>query len=101
VSGQLPRHVKVVLHCDRDSEQRGVVAGGPATLSLLGLSARPLREYHPEGVQPRLEALDSLQVQINELAGGDLARANQLSLAGYPRESDLSLRHGGHSIRAG
>ena len=101
VSGQLPRHVVVVLHRDRDPEQRRVVPGGPAPLRLLRLSARPLREHHPKGVQARFQAFDSLQVQLDELARGDLPGANELGLPGYPGEGDVRLRHGGHSIRAG
>ena len=99
VGGHLPLHVLVVLDRDRDPEQRRIVPGGTAPLCLLRLSARPLREHHPKGVEARVQALDSLQVQVDELARGDLPGVHELGLPGYPGEGDVRLRHGGHSIR--
>src|SRR5438270_203968 len=98
VNGTRPRWV---FNPTRPLQEAGIriepppsVAGAGAALGLLGLDAGPLGEHHPEGVQPRVDALDALEIQVDQLAWRDLARAYQLSLAGWAGECQLGRVHG-------
>ena len=69
----------VVLDRDRHAEQRPLVAGAAARVGLVGLGERALGDDHAEGVQLGVEPLDPLQVELDQLARGDLAAAHQLA----------------------
>ena len=79
-----------------DPEQRliAVVVGDAARVRRLGLRDRPLGEHLGERVQLRVEALGPLEVEVDELAGGDLARADQLRLARNAGEREVFGVHG-------
>jgi hypothetical protein len=89
VGGQLAGKVDRVLDRERHPEQRPLLAGREPRLGLLRLGQRPLGEHDPEGVQLRVEPLDPLEMELDELARGDLAAADQLGLAHGAREGDL------------
>ena len=78
----LAGHVLRVLHRDRDSEERPVVAGAAPRVGLVGVRERASGHHDPVRVQSWVEAPDAVEVQLHQLACGDLA------LPHHPRESD-------------
>ena len=70
-----------------------------AAVGLVRLGERPLAEDDAVRVDLWLDPLDSLQVALDELAGGDLAGADQLGLAGDAREGDLGVHSGDDRMR--
>ena len=64
---RLSGQVVTVLERDRHPEQRPLVAGPQPRLGLLGLGQRPLGEHDAEGVQLRIEPLDAVEMQLNQL----------------------------------
>ncbi|CAN5581077.1 hypothetical protein BH24ACT24_BH24ACT24_04130 [soil metagenome] len=82
----LAGHVGHVLDGDRHPGQRPLVAGAAAGVGLFRLRARPLAEHDAKGVQGRVEARDPPEAGLDELARGDLARADERGLAGDSRE---------------
>ncbi len=63
VSGDLAGDVDVVLDRDRHAQQRALAAGAAARVGLVGFQPRALGEHDAEGVQPRIQARDPLEVQ--------------------------------------
>src|SRR6185312_10991370 len=54
---------------------------------------RPLREHDPERVEDRVVTGDPVQVELDELARGDLAGGDQLRLPGDSRVCELDGLH--------
>jgi hypothetical protein len=69
-------------------------------IGLVGFHLRPFGEYDAKRVQQRVVALDPLQIQVHELAGGDLARGDQLGLAGDGGEGEVQGVHRGRILCA-
>ena len=80
--GHLAGDVDVVLDRDRHAQQRALAAGRAARVGLVGFQQRALGEHDPEGVQQRVVARDALEVELDELARGDLAGGDQLAPGG-------------------
>ena len=78
--------VDVVLDGDRHPQQRPLVAAAAARVGLVGLQPRALGEDDTEGVRGRVQARDPLEVELHQLARGDLPGAR-------------SARPGGRSLR--
>ena len=91
----LAGHVDLFLDRDRHAQQRALAAGPPTRIGLIGFEQRALAEHDPEGVQLRVEPRDPLQIELHQLARGDLASGDQLGLAGDPGESELGRVHRG------
>ena len=92
----LAGHVELVLDRDRHAQQRAL--GGrryqlALGVGLIGLQPRALLEHDPERVQLWVEALDPLQVEVDQLARGDLARGDQLGLPGDPGVGEVGGVH--------
>ena len=68
-------------------------AGSPPRVGLVGLQQRALAEHHAKGVQRGSSRSIRSQVQLDELARGDLAGGDQLGLAGDPGEGELDGVH--------
>ena len=71
----------------REGYEVDVTADGPSTLD------KALGEHDSEGVQQRVEPLDALQVQLQQLARRDLSGRDQLGLAGDPGEGEVGRFH--------
>ena len=82
-----------VLDRDRDAEQGAVVAGAAAAVRLSGVGERALGHHGAKGVQLRVEPLDPGEAELDQLARGDLATANQLRLAHDAGEGELFRIH--------
>jgi hypothetical protein len=89
VARDLSRRVLRVLDRHGDAQQRPLLARAAAGVGLVGVRQRALGHDDPEGVQLWLEQLDSLEVELDQLARRDLAGANQLRLPGDPREGQI------------
>ena len=89
----LARHVLDVLHGDRDAQERPVVAGPLAPVGLLSVDERPLRHHRPERVQLRVEPLDPLEIELDQLTRRHLAVADQLRLASHTGKCKLIALH--------
>ncbi len=81
-----PGDVDVVLDRNRDALKRTLPAGATACVGLVGFQQSTLGEHDPKCVQLTVEALDPAQVELDQLARGDLPGGDQLSLVGDPRE---------------
>ncbi len=68
-------------------------AGAAARVGLVGFQQRALGEHDAERVQLRVEARDPLEVELDQLARGDLARGDQLRLAGDSGVGELDGVH--------
>src|SRR5207245_9726643 len=90
---QLAGDVDVVLQRDRDAEQRTITVASAAGVGLIRLGKRTLRHHDAIGVQLRVQALDALQVELDELARAHLTLANELGLACEAGESQIDLVH--------
>ena len=97
--GDLARHVAVVLDRHRDAEQRAAVATAAAPVGLVGLDQGTLGDDDAEGVEPRVEPADPLEVELGELTRGQLTCGDQLGLAGEPGEGD-GIGGGRHGAEA-
>ena len=86
---------RVVLDRDRDSEQRLGGARGELLGGRVGLLPGALREHDAKGVQLGVERRDALQRDVDELARGDVALADQLGLARHPGEGQFAALAGG------
>ena len=95
--GHLTGHVDVVLDRDRHSQQRAHATGPATRVGLVGLEQRAFGEHDAKRVQLRVEPLDPLQVELDQLARGDLARGDQLGLASDPGVGEVG---GGPSVTA-
>jgi hypothetical protein len=95
-AGDLAGHVLGVLDRDRHPEQRPVVAGPPPGVGLLGVGQRALVGHRAERVQLGIVALDPLEVELDELARGDVTPADQVRLPGGPGEGELVAVHAGN-----
>jgi hypothetical protein len=84
--GDLAGDVDVVLDGDGDTEQGALSPSSSSCVGLVGLEQRSFGEHHPECVQLSVEAVDPLQVELDELTRGDLAGGDQLGLAGDARK---------------
>ena len=93
VGGDLAGDVDVVLDGDRDAEQRALAAGAAARVRLIGFETCAFGEHHAEGVQAGVVACDPLEVEVDELAGGDLSRGDQLGLAGDSEIGEVGWVH--------
>ena len=91
---QLAGDVDVVLDRDRHAQQRArVAAGAAARVGLVGFQPRALGEHDAERVQRAASsARDPLEVQLDELARGDLAGGDQLGLAGDSGVGEIRWR---------
>ena len=99
--GHLARDVGVVLDRDRHAEQRAAVAAAAAPVGLGGLGQRALGEHDAERVEARVEPGDPLEVELGELARGQLPRGDQLGLAREAGEDGVGgVGHGGGGYRA-
>ena len=95
VRGDVARHVRVVLDGDGHAQQRPVFAGAnPARGRLVGLGRGALAVDGAKRVEPRVEALDAPEVELDELARRHLAGPHQLGLAGDRREGESSSSAG-------
>ena len=98
--GHLAGDVAVVLDRDRDAQQRPGIARPGARVGLVGLGQRALVEGDAIGVERRVEPPDPLQVQLGQLARGDLAAADHGDLAGGSGEGEVDGVHrAGEAIR--
>jgi hypothetical protein len=95
---QLAGHVDVVLHGDRDAEQRPLSVAAAARVGLVGLGQRALGHHDAIGVQLRVDAVDALQVELHELTRGDVARADEFRLSRESGEGKIELVHARHPI---
>ena len=95
VTGDLAGDVDVVLHGDGHAEQWARLAGPQALERRVGLGQRRLGADRHEGVELRIEALDALDVELDQLARRDLARPEQLGQAGDAREGEIAAGRGG------
>ena len=75
------------------SSGRLVPAGPAARVSLVGLQARAFGEHDAKRVQARVQTRDPLEIDVDQLARGDLARGDQLRLAGDPGVGELGGVH--------
>ena len=95
-----PATSTVVLDRDRHAQQRPRVACAGAAVGLPRLGPRALGEHHPVGVEQRVQALDPLEVELDQLARGDLAAADELGLARGAGKGEVGGVHGaGEAIR--
>ena len=85
----LPGDVEAVLDRDRHPQQRTVVALDPAGVGLVGLGQGALGHDDPERVEIRVVLLDAPEVELGQLARGDLARPEHLGLVRDTREREL------------
>jgi hypothetical protein len=95
VAGDLADDVDVVLHGNGHAEQGARLAGPQPLERRVGLGQRRLAADRHEGVEVRIEALDALDVKLDELARRDLARPEQLRQAGDAREGKVAARGDG------
>ena len=65
-----------------------------ALLGLDRLGQRPLGAHDAEGVQLRVQPLDPLQVELDQLPRRDLTGPNRLRLARDAGEGEVLVRHG-------
>src|SRR5688572_8936333 len=93
MSRDLAGEVVVVLDRERHAEERPVVRLAAPGLGLVRLRQSALGEHDPERVQLRLDPLDPLEVDLDQLARGDLPLADQLRLAERPGICQLDGVH--------
>ena len=91
--GDLAGDVGVVLDRDRHPQQRALSAGAPPRVGLVGFQQRAFGEHSLVGVQLLVVALDPVEVELHELARGDLPGGDQLCLAGDPGEGEVHCVH--------
>ncbi len=65
--GYLAGDVDVVLDGDRHTEQGALPSGAPARIGLVGFEQRALGEHDPESIQLPVEALDPLEIELDQL----------------------------------
>ena len=90
---RLTRHVLGVLDSDRHAEQRPFVAGATPRVCLLRIGERALDHHSAKGVELRLQPLDPLQVELDQLARGDLAFPDHLSLTSGAGKGQVIVLH--------
>jgi hypothetical protein len=98
VGGELSRDVLGVLDRDRDTQERRLLARVAAPCGLVCLGERLLGAHGAKGVQRPVEPLDPLQIELDQLARGDLPRPDQLGLARQSREGKVGVRHGPRTL---
>ena len=81
------------LQGHRQSEQRRVLAAGPARVGGLGVAPRALEVGLDDRVQLRIVALDPPAVQLEQLDGGHAARPQRREHVGGGRESIDAVTH--------
>ena len=87
--GDLAGHVRLSFTATgTPSSGRSSPPAAPG-VGLVGLGQRPLGHHHAEGVQLGVEPRDALQVELDQLARGHLAGADQLGLARDARECEV------------
>jgi hypothetical protein len=91
VRGQLARDGEVVLHRDRDAEQRRVRAGAQPGVGGIGLGERGLAADRAVGAQGGVEAVDALEVVLGEPARGQAAVAQMLGQARGGEEGEVAV----------
>jgi hypothetical protein len=96
-SGRQSRHVEGFLHRHRDAVQRPeILAALKLGVALARLLARRLEAPHHDGVDARIEPLDPLDIEVEELAAADLARTQA------PRKlacrGECQVLHPGHRL---
>ncbi len=94
--GHLAADVLGVLDGDRDAQQRPVVARAAAGVGLRGVHQRPLVEHRAEGVQLGVEPPDAVEVQLDQLARGNLPAPDHLRLPARAGEGEVVALHGGN-----
>ncbi len=80
--GHLAGHVDFVLDGDGHPQERPLAAGAATRIGLVGLQQRALGRHHAKRVESRGQTRDPPEVELDQLARGDLARRDQLRLAG-------------------
>jgi hypothetical protein len=90
-AGRLSRHGLAVLDGDRHAEQGPLVARSTPPVGLVGVGQGALGRHAAKGIQLRLEPVDPLQVELDELTRGDLAAPHHLRLAGGAGEGQVVI----------
>ena len=75
--------------------QRQLAVSPPRRVGGVRLGERLLGHHDAKGVQLRVETLDPLEVELDQLARGDVAGAHERGLAHDPGEGELGRIHRG------
>ena len=92
-AGDVSGDIGHVLDRDWDAQKVRPLPCRAAAVGLVGFLERPLPPHDPERVEPRVEAGDSVQVQLDQLPRGHLSVRDHLRLAGDSRVRELRGVH--------
>jgi hypothetical protein len=91
VAGGLARDVQVVLDRYGDTEQGPTLAGPQSGQRAVGLRQSRLGPHRHKGAQPRIELVDPVQIELGQLARGQLALTQQVGQLGQASEGEVAV----------